>query len=277
MIEASSDKSSPDLPPIPPVLMYRPRKVRVRSIGSAIGMWFTRLFILPHSIAGLVVAGIVIGWPLLVMFGTDYPAQVTHTRYYTSSGKKSTVQHFEVSYKYSVGGEVRSKSADVDEATFTRVGGTRKPAVEQPAYGTVTVRGIGVPPLYYDTLQEKSGSFLFAWLFMILWATIWNGVMCAFWYGLYIQPWRMRRLYRNGNIGFGVITEKYLGTGKSRTAYFKYKFFTETGLAGEGKMTVPDRKAYEAAKVGENVIVLHRDGKTKPSVIYEYGAYRCVE
>lgn len=262
-----------DLPKIPAALLSRPRRIRAKRLGM--GLWFIRLFILPHTIVGLGALGAVVGFPIWYAFGTIHVAQVTATRTYSSHGKNGTTHHFEVTYTYNLEGHPRIGTADVDEQAFNEINGGRQPMIEKPKYGTVTMRGLGIPPLYYDAPVRSSGSFWPTWGFLVLWASFWNGVLSVFWWMLWIRPWQVRRLYRNGRVGFGVVRDKREKSGKSTTYYIKYEFRTEDGLHDVRENTV-EAAEYHRATIGENVVVLHRDGKTKPSVLYEYGGYTCV-
>ncbi len=272
---ASSDAAG--LPPIPPALMSRPRRV-VRSSWSAVaGIWVLRLFLLPHTLVGMGALGAAIGFPIWANFGHDHHAKVTQTRYYTSTTKGNTRDHYEVTYSYQVEGRTRKGSADVEESTFRALGGTVTEQLESPKYGTVIVRSLGsAPPLYYDAVIETGQPLWQKGLGITFFALFWNGIMSIFLYAAYYVPWRTRRLYRNGQVGFGVITNKYTKSGKSTSYYIEYDFFTATGQPGHGKTQVNDRKSFDAAYIRQNVIVLHADGRVKPSVVYDFGGYKCV-
>ncbi len=283
MNESPPEAVSRDLPEIPPELRAWPRRVKLKPLSSSMGLWVLRLFILPHSLIGITMAGAAIGYPIWVLAGTNHAAKVTATRYYTSSSKGHTTQHYEITYAYALDGVTRQKSADVSAAVFNRVGGVGgivKPAkkVEAPAYGTVNVRGLGWPPLYYDAVVEPGTSLWAPWGFILLFAAFWNGILSLFWWLAYVNPWRIRRLYRTGRVGYGIITGKHcrIGSKGVRHNYLTYEFQTAEGLADRGEMLVANRAEYEAAAVDEGVLVLHPTGKTKPSVLYKYGLYRCV-
>jgi len=188
-----------------------------------------------------------------------------------------TSDHFEITYTYPLHGQTRTATSDVEEETFTHLGATREPKLEIPKYGSLTVRGLGWPPAYYDSVIEPGVSLWPQWFGILFFALFWNGILSVFLYGAYVVPWRMRRLYRTGQVGFGAITHKGTTTGKNRSNYVEYDFFTATGQPGHGKTQVYNQKAFDAAQVRQNVIVLHPAGKVKPSVLYEFGGYRCVE
>jgi len=269
----------PALPPIDPALLTRPRRVRRRSWTSALGRWFVRLFVLPHTIAGVVVAGMVIGWPIWKVFGHVYTAQVTAAHVNTSRSKGKTHTSYVVDYAFDLPGTRRTNHTSVTPQRFRELGGdpSGRTPLEKPHYGTIQVRGVGVPSIYfYDDAVEGNSSSISTWLFMIVFATFWDGVVLALSWGLYVVPLRQRLLCRNGRVGFGVITAKYISGSKNKSHYLEYDFRTEGGLAGHGKMTVEGSDAYRNATVGENVIVLHPDGKVKPSLLYDYCNYRCV-
>jgi hypothetical protein len=265
------------LPPIPPALSDRPRRIKRKNWSGMIGLWVLRLFLLPHTLVGLGAAGAAIAFPFFILIGTNHTAQITDTRYYTSTSKGKTTEHFELTYAYDLHGLHRTGTHNVEEAYFNQLGGSRSESLEKPHYGTATVRGLGTPPLYYDQLIEPTDNLWFNWGGILLFASFWNGILSVFLYSAYFQPWRVRRLYRNGQVGFGVITEKFRTTGKNRTNYLKYEFFTEDQQKGTGKMPVADQSAYDAAFVGQNVIVLHKAGKAKPSILYDCGGYICPE
>lgn len=257
--------------------MSRQRRVVRASWKFTAGIWILRLFLLPHTLVGAGTLAAAIGYPIWANFGRDHRAKVTQTRSYSTSSKGKTNQHHEITYSYQLNGRERTGKEDVEESTFLAVGGTTSMPLEAPRYGTITVRGIGFgPPMYYDAVIEPGQSLWPKWFGITFFALFWNGILSVFLYAAYYVPWRTRRLYRRGQVGFGVITNKYTTTGKNRSHYIEYDFFTATGQPGHGKTQVADRTSFDAANLRQNVIVLHADGKTRPSVLYEFGGYKCV-
>jgi hypothetical protein len=152
-------------------------------------LWFLRLFILPHTLAGI--------WFILMIpmslawaaFGRDEAAEVLSVRTGTSKGK--AYQY--AKYRFMAGGdwregEVRVSNgfANAAEAALARRGDVAERV-------TVPVRWIGVGRwAYHEALPEGASV---AWRVVRWWliAAFWNGILSVFLYQAYVRPWRERR------------------------------------------------------------------------------------
>ncbi|MCX5663023.1 MAG: hypothetical protein NTW19_25345 [Planctomycetota bacterium] len=94
-------------------------------------------------------------------------------------------------------------------------------------------------------------------------------------FGLVYYWLRLRRLFKMGLPARGVvISKKKSFNGRITTYDIKYAFQTPDGERHEGVEGV-SRCAFDEVNEGQTVTVLHFEGKSKPSVIYEYGGFKC--
>ncbi|MCX5663021.1 MAG: hypothetical protein NTW19_25335 [Planctomycetota bacterium] len=213
---------------------------------------------------------------LVLMFGANVPARATSiwTRHGGFHGQ--TVLHV-AAYEYSDAGAIVKGEVDITRQEFEAMAlaGVPAGAPEHPAAGPtapLAIRTFGSPSwkLGFAESNFTTGpivSNLVPAGFITLWvlgATL--GLLRSV-----FHPTR-RRLYRNGVPASGTITAKLR---RRRFAYLRYRFSGPDGRDHELTHSVTSH-AYNEAKVGGSVTVLHFEGKAKPSVIYEYGGYRCV-
>src|SRR4051794_9590097 len=97
-----------------------PRAVRYRD-GWAVGcgMWFVRLFILPHTLAGVFMLGLAV-WSTAVylgvwLFGEEYPGAVVQKVERPGSKGRTT---YTVEYEYTVAGRVHTGRASLSQAEY---------------------------------------------------------------------------------------------------------------------------------------------------------------
>ncbi len=229
--------------------------------------WFLRLFILPHTIAGVFILGQFLMAVLIAAFGTDTMAVVTEA--HTSKTSKGGTM-YNLSYRFEGGGRTWTNSDTVGATTYTQV---TRPQEREGARGSVQVKYLVAGPVHYHLLTEnnppwsQAGEKLFFALF-------WNGIVSIFVYLFWIAPIRMRLLVRRGEVARGTVVGTRIKTGKSTTYYVKFRFkVAETSEEVEKEMTVPAQEMYEYAHAGLVVTVIYDPRKPRRALAYELSGY----
>ena len=244
--------------PLPPP----PRRVRGQLGGS---LWFTRIFILPHTLIGI---GAIIYWLLLilsVLFGRDIPSTVTGT---DISHSRKSGDHYSLIYQFPVGDVVKTNSGSVSQGIYQRY---KIPNATNPPV-TVHYFSLGI----WDHAQLRESGSLWSMIgFLTLWAGFWNFVVGIFAYQIWIKPLRARWLYKHGETTSGTVLSKRVRTGKSSTYYVTYRFREPySGQEFETEMQVWNKTTWITIRDGQTVTVLYAREKPKRSTVYECGGYQ---
>ena len=252
---------------IPPELRSHYRRVRMRP-GQGCSLWFIRLFILPHTLAGLFILFLMPARLAWAVFGTDHTASVERI-WTTKSSKGRTVYHVRYGYDQTPAGPRHGDETTVSSTEYGRL--QRLPHDER----TVRVREIGFePPLYHESVIEADASAASQVAPIWLFGLFWNGALSVFAYFVYYVPWRQRRLCRGGTPVVGTLIDKRAVRGKSTTYYVQYHFVASDGTAHQAK-TSTDSRRYHAAVIGEPIVVLYDPAHPRRSVAYDFGIYDC--
>ena len=262
-----------------------PREFKRRP-GALIGLWGLRLFILPHTLVGIGLLGAMLFMPLWQMLGTTSMTPATRV-WTTSSNTKTTKTSYHVEYRDPVSGKL--KETGIGRAEFDRLSKllpvknaepVQKSSVVAPA-ARVTAKSLKVGQWHYtDVIDAGSSGWKtvgFIWLFGLFW----NAIVSVFAFMIYVQPWRDKRLRRDGDASPGRIIEKRTAKGnKGRTRYLlKYAFSPRGGMSlrrrpSEEETTAEEdvsKDEWEAAAEGDEVWVLHWPGRAKPSALWGVG------
>ena len=234
-----------------------------RNPGSAGGLWFVRIFILPHTLVGFGAIIYLLFLSLWALVGTDIPGVVTDTEI-THSSKGNT--YHTLKYQYQIGGQTKSGSGNVSATVYERF------QVRDVPRPPVTVRYFALGPLEHAKLHE-SGRLWGEVGMLLLWAAFWNGILSVFLYEVWIKPIRRRLLYRHGHPTDGTVLGKRTKPGKTPRYYITYSFLhPDTGdlRNAETEVLVAD---YDRAKINQPVTVLYAPGHPQRSTLYEFGGY----
>ena len=261
---AGGDQTSPRFTTPAKSLPPPPRRVYGRLGGS---LWFTRIFIMPHMLAGIGGVGYLFFLLLWGLLGADYPGTVVSSKVWHSAKHGDT---YTLNYRFEADGETRLDSAKVSWSVYQ--------TYLNPAFGQtnppVTVHYLGVGPLHHAALRE-TGSPWSEIGFLTLWAVFWNGVLSFFVYAIWVKPIRARLLYKNGEATAGKLLRKRMSTGKSSTYYVGYRFKDPySGQDYESEIQVWKADDWAQAVEGQPVTVLFAKGNPKRSTVYEFGGYR---
>lgn len=260
---------SPDHPIEPELAGPTPRRVRYHTRGTGCGLWFVRLFILPHTIAGVVLVGVAL-WSTGVylgvwLFGTEYPgAVVKKSERRGSKGKMS----YTVEYEYMVAGRLHTAQVSVNADEYRQVAAGDQFAVralESAPESGPWPRLPGQTPIL-----DVAGMWLFA--------LFWNGILSVFLWVVYLRPWRMRRLVRWGRPAPGIVRDTTMSVSKGTKTYHLTYEYAAADDGGEpavftGKMACTQALA-AGARPGDLVTVLYDPRKPRRSLIYQYADHR---
>src|SRR5262245_14186893 len=252
--------------PSPLHLPPPPRRVRMR-VTAGCGLWFIRLFILPHTIVGLVMLGGLFYLPAVWLFGTDAPARVTGLTTGTGKGRKV---YYHVRYSYTVNGTDHDAQTSVSQSAYEAL------TVGQP----FSVRVLPPFPKLVPLVRIPGGSSLGGYAFIPFVALFWNGILSLFLWAVYVEPWRMRRLLKYGHEAPGEVLAKEVRRGnKGGQRYFiRYCFrapavdesgaFNPTLVAYEGESQVPPAE-HARLHEGDPVAVLYYPRKPRRNTLPE--------
>ena len=263
---------------IPSILNTNPRRVRyVGKTGWLI--WLGRLFILPHTLVGLALIGVVILGPFWAMYGVDRTAKVVDIAVQRGRDSKERNTYY-LTYVHSPFGTERRNSQSVPLEEFSRVVGTTDGSMPvqgvESEYKDVRVRGWGTPPFYYEQIVGPTESPWEYYIGPAIMCVFWNGLLFVFAKSIWWAPRRMKRIYRSGDVDPGIITQKWEGNSKSTSFYARYDFRVDgKGETISDKIEVRDKATYDALMLGQPVSVLHPPGSGKVSSVYELGHYTC--
>lgn len=194
-------------------LQATPRRVRF----VAWHLWIIRLFILPHTLAGI---GI-IGWFFLclfwALFGHNAPAEITAA--WQTTGKKGSIT-YHVAYTY---GDGLHKDASVGESFYRQVPSEfkRRPGLEVDKTYPATARIFTFGPINRVELITTTASYageVFGPLFMAL---FWNGILSIFLYMAWVCPYHDKQLARTGRAVLGRVTS--ITAGKNAKAHYTFR------------------------------------------------------
>lgn len=248
-----------------------PRSLQYRGgFGGGCSVWFGRLFILPHTLVGvLLLCTAIVGTGTYLgvwLFGTDYEGRITQKEV-TRGGKGSKSYH--VRYIYAVDAAQYFGDVTVSEERFAE-------ASEGQA---ITVRALDSSPSYgqwpripgHSPLAEVAGRWGAA--------LFWCGIMSIFvWWG-YVRPWRNWRLVRSGELAQGIVRSTSVQVNKGTKSYkltYDFAIPAVDGVKGtviSGKMTSMLKEAANAHP-GQLVTVMYYPEKPWRNILYTYSDYR---
>jgi hypothetical protein len=250
-----------------------PRMVHHRDgFAAGCGLWFVRLFILPHTLIGLWLLGTAltttVHYVRVLAVGVECEGHVVKKS--VEKGSKGHVSYW-VDYAYPVAGVEHTGRAFVDQDVYDGLN----------AGDPVPVRTLESDPEHDPWPRIASRSAPMQVLANWGVALFWNGIMSVGFWVMYIRPWRARRLIRYGEPTVGMIRSWAPQPTKGGTAYrltYEYPVTDASGLSGTvqtGKMTT-QRKQAAGYLPGRPVTVVYDPEKPWRSVVYALGDYRAV-
>jgi hypothetical protein len=246
-----------------------PRRVRLRQWNAGCGLWGLRLFLLPHTLAGI---GVLLGavsttllYLAVLLLGTDVEGRIVRK---VQESHKKGLAYF-VEYVYTVDDQEYRGRASVpadDYAAIHEGDGLSVRVWEAMPTAGVWPRVPGNWPI-----SNMAGLWGFA--------LFWNGILSVFLYDAYYRPWKQRRLLRWGQPAAAIVRQvKTWSTRTGQRMKVQYEFAFPAGdlLGGEvvaGAMTVP---AHRGAKPEDVLTVLYDPRRPRRSLLYVLADFRVV-
>ena len=242
--------------------------------GPGFGVWFARLFIMPHLCCGIGLLGFVLITALTAAFGTDVTALVTNA--HTSRGSKGST-NYSLDYRYRIGGTEYTHSSSVGARTYSSCAPAGRLHDAEGPVARLHVRHLGFGPWHYQAVVEEGSLWKIAGG-MFLMALFWNGIVSVFVYVLWVAPIRNRRLIRSGETTAGKVLKTRISRGKS-TSYYATFGFTDpaTGQEIQREMSLPGRPQYNQACAVQSVTVIYDPRHPRHALAYELSGYRVAD
>jgi len=247
-----------------------PRKVRAREgCGYGCGIWFFRLFMLPHTIIGpwllfKAISNIVLYLGVLLA-GQDVDGKII--RKFETQGKKGPYYHAEYIYTFDQLLYDATVSLDANEYAALREGQLINVKVYKPGVECGHWPGVAS----YSPIREAGG--------MLLAALFWNSILSVFIYMLYIRPWRFRQLVRWGRPAEGIVRSVHTQMNKGTKSHqVRYEYVVPPDGHSPGGVFTGKTSGVGAVagriQVGSIVTVLYDPRRPKRSMLYPVSDFR---
>jgi Protein of unknown function (DUF3592) len=249
-----------------------PRRMRAREgCGYGCGLWFFRLFMMPHTIIGVwilfkAISAIVMTSGVMLA-GQDVDGKIV--RKVETQGKKGP--YYSADYIYVVERVQYEATVSLDANQYAALREGQAITVKVYAPGVDFGHWPGVPG--YSAFGAIGGT-VFAALF-------WNAIMSVFVYMLYVRPWRLRQLVRWGWPTEGIVrhVHRYMNKG-TKMVQVRYEYVVppdavQSGGVFTGK-TSGTGPAAEAFHVGSIVTVLYDPRRPKRNLLYALADFKAV-
>jgi Protein of unknown function (DUF3592) len=232
------------------------------------GQWFLRLFILPHTLAGvgLVVATVcaIVMHVAILFVGTEVDGRIVGKIEEPGEDRR---QH-SLEYTFQLDGDDYRSQARVDAEDYPAA------KVGDP----ISVRTLRWFPEIAHWPRVPGYSPLLTVAGLLCFSVFWNGLLSVFAWRAYLRPWRHWRLVRYGRPARGIVrrVERRVSEGPA-TVRVHYAYTTPPGdkptrvVAGSMSGSGPEADAIE---VGSVVTVLYLPRKPRRSLLYRFAAYR---
>ena len=253
---------------MPPELARRPPRPIRRKAGilGGCGLVVGRLFIMPHTIAGIVLLAMV---PLTIaemFFGQVDQGQIV--KKWTTSGKKT---NYHIKYAYDANGIHHTNERSCSEDEYSQLVGPSK----NQSTSNIEIRSLNILGRHFHEALLPDESRWGKIGVIAGMALFWNGILSIFIYLLWIAPWREKCLFRLGTPVPGRIYAKHTRSGKTTSYYLDFEFIQPQLGIVRNQQYVSFAK-YNSTTEGQLVTVLCYPHKKRPSVIYEFGNFECL-
>ena len=160
-------------------------------------LWFMRLFILPHTIAGVCLAGNALLTAAWLLAGDNVTGHITQG--WTSVSRKGTTS-YHVEYTYKSFLTEHHEKGTVSRFIYDQLPGSIKGPGPLPKSASmretfpITVRVFAFGPLRHAAPVPPVGASMASqFIGALFMAVFWNAILSVFVYLFWIQPIRMRR------------------------------------------------------------------------------------
>lgn len=236
-----------------------PRATR-RKMSYGAGLWFGRLFIVPHTLVGVGLALYVLARVFVQLAGTPIVAVVDRAST-TLSRKGRTV--YNIDYHYVVDGQRVDGSKSATAISYP----TEQPGARLP--GRVA-EFAGHPLLVLDHGGVGDTA-------MLIGAVIfWNGILSVFLFQFWVAPAIRRRLVESGSAAEGTLIDLTRSSGRGVTYRITYEFVPAGQRTAITAKQAVERSDYEWGRAGQPTIVFYRADAPQKSTPYEFSGYEIV-
>jgi hypothetical protein len=242
-----------------------PRAVRLK---RGRGNWPLSIGTLPHLGLGVWITSQVLIYVAWSWFGADSPGRVAG--WSAVPHRASTVYTVGVAYERDGRRRVVERTLRPKEFEAQKARWAQPEAAEDGR--PVRVRHLWVGPLRHEQVLFENETPSRGAAGVLIPVLIWDALVAAIVYRVWVHPWRQKRLYRRGVMSPGRVTRTRLVSGKHPHYLVVYEFEADRGGIVSARIKVP-RHAGETISRGDAVRVLHYPERTRPSVIYEHGDY----
>jgi hypothetical protein len=227
-----------------------PRHIR-RNLSAGCGIWFLRLFLLPHTLIGI---GILLAGPArlsVYYFGAPVTAVVDRTEARRSSKHPNTFYHYAY-FHYTIEG-VRVDSQET--STPQRKSGA-------------TFEGKAVRIAGLNEFIPVPSSIWRESLTLMGIAIFWNGILSLFLFGAWVLPLRERWLARHGEAASGNVTHYEFNRSKGKAYWLHYAFQLpdQTRYSDKAPVTAAQR---DALPPGSPLTILYNPRRPKQNLAYD--------
>jgi hypothetical protein len=227
-----------------------PRSVRLRNRSAVVGIWFARVFALPHTAVGLGLTAFTAVSLYATVLGQDVEAVVKAG--HTSRSKGSTRYQFDLEYEADGERHTTSVGASKDDyAALISADGSPNKAT------TRTVRRLSV--LGYEH-SHADGADSMGLLCLGPFALFWNALVATFLYAVWVRPIRERLLIRHGAQVRGKVVSATEVRGKGTTYRLTFEFLDDLSLSSLGP--------------GSELRVIYDPRRPRRAIAYDFSNYR---
>jgi Protein of unknown function (DUF3592) len=246
-----------------------PRRIRRRR--GYLQIFFNHLFLIFLLMFASLFWQISVGVVRLLWFSTLVPAKVT--KILVTPGEPGPSYDLLITYRFGEGEYSEKVNIGPREAGMLKEG------------DTVQVQVLPERPDRGQLYRENYPYVLVTTLLCLFTLGPTVGLTKMLW-NLYVSPWKVRRLMREGAAASAVILDKKQIAGRPPTYTVSYEYpVPSDGVAGldasapvtlRASMKVP-ADDFHSARVGDNVMVLYRPERPRRSIIYRYADYEFAE
>lgn len=235
------------------------------------GVWFGRLFLLPHVCIG---AGLLLFLPFVIVwagFGVQVTGHVVDG--HISRSSKGSVS-YKLDFVYDLNGVAYQDSQSVGQQAYHQL----RPAPRNDmAPMPVTILHFNIGPLRYaGILDARSRASVFWRAFFF--ALFWNAIVSLFVWLLWIVPQRKKWLFTHGQATLAAISTKRKQRNRNSTSYLVKIAFEHpaTHARLEREVAVNSKKDWEKLEIGQIVTALCHPTNLKRVAVAEFGPYQVI-
>jgi hypothetical protein len=242
--------------------MPKPRPVRLRR-SARLFVWSSRAVTVPFFVAVLFFVHEVLKDSLILAFGTDGTATVTHVQ--AAWRRRKPIRGvFNVTYEYDLGNGMKRLGYGSVDSRLDSV----------PDVGnSVAIRRVSIGPYQRAVLRDGYRGTITGWACISLFAIVWCGFIIAAGLFAWLGPMFERRLIQDGAVAPG----RYTRAKQLRGGHYSIEYFYDSsdGARHSGD-TIAGREVFAQVSASPDVIVFYDPNRPRRSRLYEASRYEVV-